>query len=106
MKFRYKETRRSKISTCSDLFDEFIATFNLKTDFSIETLRKEWSETVGPILSVHTVPQKLENEILFISSDHPVFSNDIVMMKGDIIEKISSLYGERIRDIRVMKKKR
>ncbi len=104
MKFRYKENRTAKTCAPSDLVEELIKKFNLTADFSIESLKNEWNQIVGEILSTHTKPVKIENEILYIYSDHPVFSNDVSMLKSVIKEKLMNSFGIKIKDMRIIKR--
>ncbi|MFW6365639.1 MAG: DUF721 domain-containing protein [Spirochaetota bacterium] len=103
MRFRYKEKRDGRTSPIADVVDEFITLFRLEQSFSLEALLAEWEGIAGPILSVHTKPVRIEQETLYIESDHPVFSNDIIMIKGMIVDKVRMLFGVEIRDVRIIK---
>jgi predicted nucleic acid-binding Zn ribbon protein len=105
MKFRYKEKRSHKVVDAGDLIDSLINTYNLQKLFSLEKLKEEWYEITGSILCIHTTPKKIEDDILYITSDHSVFSNDLYMIKGTILNTIKSYYGIEIKDIRITKAK-
>lgn len=106
MRFRTKEKRVKKALGFEELFDSFLAEFNLKKSLTFESIVQDWPEFVGPLLQAHCEPVRLEQNTLYVLSDHSVFSNDLIMLKGDLIKKISEKYDTVLGDIRITTKTR
>ena len=106
MKFKFKELRQNKTVTLNNLFPSILHEFNLTETFVIDVLKKEWSGIVDSIIASHSEPDRIFKNILFITADHPVYSNEILLMKNMIMESISEKTGlVFIKDIRVEVKK-
>ena len=89
-----KFERKNRFLSFKELLPELIEKLNLKTEFSIEKIKKEWASIVGPIIAPHSFPQFIdENKTLHIYSDHSVYSNDLFMRKKYIVGKINSIFS-------------
>jgi hypothetical protein len=102
MKFRFKEKRVNTVVEIDKAIDLFCNDFGLKRERIVESIKRIWPDTVGNILSAHSLPVNLYNGILTVYVDHSVFANDVVMMKELIRKKIKEKgYKIPISDIRV-----
>ena len=102
MIFRVKEKRDGCIKEISRVLDVFFKETNMESEYSLELLKKDWCNIVGNIIATHSCPVKIYGKTLNVYVDHPVFSNDIVLMNEIIIRKLSSIYsGRKITEIKV-----
>ena len=70
-------------------------------DFSAHMAVYYWPEIVGKGIAEHVKALRIENKILFLYSENPSWSNQIMYMKMDIISKVNHYMGARvIEDIR------
>jgi len=106
VKFKFKELRQNKVVTLNNLFPSILSEFNLTETFVIDILKKEWSSIVDTLIASHSEPDRIFKDTLYIIADHPVYSNEILLMKTMIINSISEKTGMGfIREIRVEVKK-
>ncbi len=88
MKFRFNTKRSKKITNIESLIPDIVSEFNIKDSFIIENIRSEWNNFVGEILSSHSIPDRIFKNILFITTDHSVYANELTMMKESILQQI------------------
>ena len=64
---------------------------------TVELLSGSWNDiAVNYLLAQHA--DRLFKRTLFIAVDHPVYSNELMLMKDSIIRKIAGLFGEGLID--------
>ena len=106
MRFKIKEERQAKTISINTALDLILEEFDLRDSMTIGKLRSRWREIVGELLAGHSIPDRIFKNILFISVDHPVYSNELSFMKDIIIKEINTGYdSDLIRDIRLETKK-
>lgn len=86
MKFRFNEKRRGQVISFRDILPEVVDDFKMENEFMIEGLKAMWPRIVGDTISGHSIPDRIFKKTLFISVDHPTYSNELIMMK-DMIKK-------------------
>ena len=60
-----------------------------------------WSEAVGPAAASASEPDRIVNGVLHVSVEHPVWSQELTLLKREILRQINSrLGGWSITDIR------
>ncbi len=97
-----KYERRKSTADFRTILPDLLERLNIKKEFSLEKLSEEWSEIVGEMLAVHSYPSKIIEDILYIYSDHSVYSNELIMQKGYILKRINTLYlNKTIKQIRI-----
>jgi hypothetical protein len=102
MKFRLKQARQGKTISMGSAFSLILDEYGLKDTVILGKLKSCWIDFVGALLAVHSSPDKLYRDILYIAADHPIYSNEISLMKEIIISKISREFGpSAITDIRI-----
>jgi hypothetical protein len=102
MIFRIKEKRYGCISEISQVLDKYFKETNTESEYSVELLKKDWSNIVGNIIATHSCPVRISGKTLNVFADHPVFANDIVLMNEIILGKLNSIYsGRKITEIKV-----
>ena len=101
MNFKIGKIRKNSTASFGDIVSDILKEFSIGTDFYVESIRSAWSDIIGDILSTHSVPERIQRGILFIAVDHPVFANEIMLMKDSIIKKIEkNLHISGINSIR------
>ncbi|MDR3237338.1 MAG: DUF721 domain-containing protein [Spirochaetia bacterium] len=88
--------RKQRLLSFNELMADVINELNIKDDFFIIMLKNNWEKIAGGIVSVHSVPDRIFKNILFISADHSVYANEIIMMKNIILQKIGDSIGQNI----------
>ncbi len=102
MKFRIREKRKNGLHSFEGILPDIIHEFELEKSFTIEEIVSQWYTIVGDIISTHSKPDRIYNNILFVTADHSVYANEIMMMKDILIRKVSEEFPfQTIRDIKV-----
>ena len=97
-----KYERKNNTMSFKSILPDILEILGIRENFSIQKLNKDWNIIVGNILAIHSYPSKVEDDCLYIYSDHSVFSNEIIMQKVYILRKINELYINRdIKKIRI-----
>lgn len=58
------------------------------------SLRRVWSEAVGPQIAAQTLPEHIRRGVLSVKVASSVWMHQLQFLKKDIIQKFNSLYGE------------
>lgn len=102
MKFKFNETRNNKIVSFSSVLPSVISRFDIGEQYLIASLQAVWHEIVGDLVATHSIPVKLYNGICVVLVDHPVYANELSMMKNLILEYIGvKLSSASVRDIKI-----
>ena len=105
MKFRFNENRKGLV-TVKGLVPDLIKEIHITSCYELQNIIDHWDSIVGSILATHSCPVYKKGKTLFIDVDHPVFANDIIMMKKIIITKIKEiLRNDDIHEVKVEVKK-
>ena len=102
MRFRTDEERKG-FSSIRDIIPDIVNELDLQNPFYVGIIKEKWELIAGSILSTHSVPVKKNGRVLVVEADHPVFANDLTMMKKMLLEKIRSICGNQdVDDIKVI----
>lgn len=102
MKFKIREKRKNGIFSFDGILPDIIHEFELEKSFTIEELVSQWYSIVGDIISTHSKPDRIFKKILFVTVDHSVYANEIIMMKDLLLQKVNEQFPfQTIRDIKV-----
>ena len=105
MRFRSEENRKG-FALIKNLIPDIVSELNLENPFFVGLIQEKWENIVGSILFTHSYPVKKTGNILYVEADHPVFANDINMMKKIILAKLKDLCGNQgVEDLKVLIKK-
>ena len=86
-----------------DLLGRFLESGGLMQAMEDRRLYADWEEIVGPAAARETRPMRIEKEVLWIGVSNAPLANQLLYLKGKIIERIRSRYPQsRIRDVRVL----
>ncbi len=96
MKFKIGNLRTKKLINFSDIIPGIINDLELNESFTINQIRNNWKNFVGEIISSHSIPDRLVSRTLFISVDHPVYANEINLMKDVLLKKIDDEISQKL----------
>ncbi len=88
MKFRFSTKRAKKTVDMGALLPDIVSELNISESFVIEDIRSKWYNIAGEIIAAHSIPDRIFKNILFVSTDHSVYANELTMMKDVILERI------------------
>lgn len=75
----------------------------LKPSFEKGNLSICWKESVGSLINDNTKIKSFKRGILIIKTKTPVWRNELLFQKKDIIQKLNSkLKNDKIKDIRFL----
>lgn len=93
MKFRLGNNRKERLVSFSSILPDVIEDLDIQDSFIIENLREKWPFYTGNTISAHSQPDRIFKKFLFITVDHPVYANELSLMKNGILKKIKNDYG-------------
>lgn len=93
LKFRFGDNRKNQTLSFSSIIPDIIDELELNESFFIERIAEKWPEYVGSILSSHSLPDRIFNNILFIRVDHSAYANELSLHQGIILKKIKDDFG-------------
>ncbi len=106
MRFRFREKRVEKITSFREIVGSLLQQLNCEDTYIVEKIKGEWYRIAGDIIATHSIPNRIFKGILFISADHSVYANEIIMMKSALLKKFEEFLGiEIIKDVKVEIKK-
>ena len=82
---------------------EILSNEKLKPAFDKGNLSVCWKESVGVPINENTTIKSFKNGILIIKTKTPVWRNELLFQKKDIIQKLNSkIEKNKIKDIRFL----
>lgn len=93
MKFRFMEKRSNRTLAIEKVLESIARDFDFKDSFLINRIRELWPDIVGSVIATHSVPDRIYKNALYVSVDHPVYSNEIVMIEDRIREGVRDRLG-------------
>jgi predicted nucleic acid-binding Zn ribbon protein len=106
MKFRFRNFRSGKTVEFHEVLPEIIKELDVDDSFVIIQLKQNWEKITGNIISAHSTPEKIFGKKLFVSVDHPVYANEISLMKNSLLQRMNQILGsELVNDIKADVKK-
>ena len=88
--------RKNSLLDFNDIMKDVVKELDVENDFLVILLKNNWEKIAGGIVSAHSIPDRMFKSILFISADHPIYANEIIMMKKNILQKIDDIIGRNI----------
>ena len=102
MKFNIKQKRSSRVIKVKNALAIALSECMIETPLMITALHDNWNKIVNVIIASHSKPERIFKNVLYIAADHPAYSNEIILMKSMIMERLNSDYGfNDIKDVRV-----
>lgn len=78
------------------ILNKVIKKIGLKQRIKEETVLLIWKDVVDKTLSRHTKPSYIHRGILFVEIDSPIWSNEVSLLKEEIIKGLNKRVGEDI----------
>ena len=88
MNFTFKKKRIGKTSTFGSIAPLLLKELKLEEAYLMANLRDQWPSIVGELIGTHSLPERIYKHTLFVIADHPVYANEIAMMKSSILNRI------------------
>ena len=96
MRFRFKQERQAKTISVNSTISLILEEYGLRDSMILGKITTEWKELVGELIAAHSIPDRIFRNILFVSVDHSVYSNEIHFMKDIILKKVNERFGSEV----------
>jgi len=77
--------------TINKVFEKLIKKYGIEPEIRQNEALFIWEKVVGENISKHTKAEKVSFGKLYIKVDSPVWRNELIFQKSDILNKINSL---------------
>ncbi len=67
--------------------------------YQIMDIRKVWELVASPSLAVHSFPQEIKRDTLWVQTDHSVFSQSVKMLEKKILQRLYKESGILLKKI-------
>ncbi|MBN1350692.1 DUF721 domain-containing protein [candidate division KSB1 bacterium] len=96
-----EEKRTKKMLPIGSALTGLLANYNLLGKVRENQAINIWKEVVGAQIAKVTVPDRVENGILYVKVKHDVWRNEVIYQKRTIVENLNQeLNANIIRDIK------
>jgi predicted nucleic acid-binding Zn ribbon protein len=85
MKFRFNQKRFNGTVSISSLIPEAIRNLEVDEALTIDVIKSSWKGIVDDIIASHSVPERIFRDTLYISVDHTIYANELLLMKQLIL---------------------
>ena len=86
-----------------DILSIYLAKTNYKKIDETVKISSVWKKVVGEVIAKNTIVHSLENGKVTVQVSSPVWRNELIFQKNDIIQKLNSkLEKNKIKDIRFL----
>lgn len=93
--------KKAGIESVDALLPQFIGSMKYKKKYYEQLVICRWEKIVGADIARHVKAARFDFNTLFLMSDSPVWSNQLTMMKDELITKINAFAGTKIvKDLR------
>ncbi len=83
-----------------DVFEELSKSVPLFSEIKVRLIVSEWREIVGDLIARHTKVKKVENGVVYVLCDDPIWVAELSLQRRKIVEKLNKKAGENIfRDV-------
>lgn len=73
----------------ANLLTKFLNKEKHREKYILYFLIQQWPIIFGEIVAKHSQPQKMDGNVLFVNTDSSAWSNNLLMMKAQLIKKIN-----------------
>lgn len=77
-----------------ELLDLLLSRLHIDNTNELAQMMREWIEIVGPDIAPHAKLYEITNNILIIETDHPAWSQIILMKKKQILARIATQFPD------------
>ncbi len=97
-----RKERLGRVSSFRDLLPEMLKRFDLQQPFTVMAVQKAWPDVVGNSIAANSSPLAIDIDTLLIRTKHPVFSNEISLMKNMILAKLNEKFKTSLKEIKIL----
>jgi len=96
-----KKGRLRKLKPLGKLLPDYLNKIGLTERLAQQKAVILWNKAVGQDIRKQTVANRIEHSILYVSVTSPIWMNELVYLKSEIIKKLNELIGrEVVKDIK------
>lgn len=88
--------KQHKLKSLRSTLNSLLKQYGLDVKIKQYEVFNVWQEAVGEHIAKVAIPQKIDRGVLIVKVEKPVWRNELVYMKGEIIEKVNKLLKEEI----------
>lgn len=88
--------RKSNDKTLKEAIEQMLDVYHLRRKFDETALIAAWPELMGNAIASRTKQIYISDKKLFIRVESSVIKNELVMMKGQILEKLNDRAGKEV----------
>jgi predicted nucleic acid-binding Zn ribbon protein len=86
------------MTTIRAVIQKIIAKMTVMNGYKEAWVKKYWLDLVGEDAVKHSIPYKVERNILFVRVDSSVWNQEMFMKRGSLIKKINQSFSQKIID--------
>lgn len=86
------------MTTIRAVIQKIIAKMTVMNGYKKAWVEKYWLDLVGEEAVRHSIPYKVERNILFVRVDSSVWNQEMFMNRGSLINKINQSFAQKIID--------
>lgn len=88
--------RSGKVKKLNIVISEVIKEYGLEEKLKDMSVLNLWSEIVGERIALVSKATRIKNGKLTVSVDNPIWRNELIFLKQEIIRKINNKFKEEI----------
>ena len=86
------------MTTIKEVIQKIVDKFSLLNGYKKAWIEKHWVKLIGEAAAVHSLPYKVERNILFVRVDSSVWNQELFMDKRNLINKVNTFFSKKIID--------
>ncbi|MEE1020511.1 MAG: DUF721 domain-containing protein [Bacteroidales bacterium] len=79
-----------------NVMERFLSSLGVPTDFNEEEIIKVWEEITGDLIKKLTKKIYVYDKVLFVYVNAPALRSELMMVRGNICEKINNHFGKKV----------
>lgn len=79
-----------------NVMERFLESLGVPTDFNQEEIIKVWEEITGDLIKKLTKRIYVYDKVLFVHVNAPALRSELLMVRGNICEKINNHFGKKV----------
>jgi len=91
-----KRSKQANLQKLGNILQDILKKHNINIDSEEQRLLEIWNKAVGTQISVHTRPEKLKRNTLFVNVSSSVWMQQLHILKSEIIKKINQYLGKEL----------
>lgn len=83
-------------SSITEVIEKILLRYSIHNGFKKAWIEKNWVAIVGEEAGKHSIPYKVEGDVLFVSVDSSVWNQELFMKKKTITKKVNHLFSSEL----------